>query len=330
MTYYSKIIGTGKGLPSKAMTNAEFESFVETSDEWIRTRTGICSRHIANPEKGESTLSLARMASLSALEKAGIPAQDIDLIIVGSVTPESVMPTTANSLQRDLGAVKAFSFDLQAACSGFLYGLSIADQYIRSGMIKTALVVGAETLSTILDWQDRSTCVLFGDGAGAAILTRSEDKSHAILSTRVYSDGTRGDLLKIPHGYAACPPWRADYRPSEHKIKMQGSEIFKLAVRNMIEASMKVLEDNQLTVKDVDFFIFHQANIRIIEMCTKTLEVPPNKTWLNVDKYGNTSAATLPICLDEAWRANAVKPGDKVLMATFGGGITWGATLIQL
>ncbi|MFM8313906.1 MAG: beta-ketoacyl-ACP synthase III, partial [Deltaproteobacteria bacterium] len=298
--------------------------------EWIRTRTGICQRYIADPEKGESTLSLARMAALNALEKANIPAQDIELIIVGSVTPESVMPTTANSLQRDLGAVRAFSFDLQAACSGFLYGLSIADQYIRSGTIKTALVVGAETLSSVMDWQDRSTCVLFGDAAGAAILTRTEKKDHAILSTRVYSDGTRGDLLKIPHGYAACPPWRADYRPAEHKIKMQGSEIFKLAVRNMIDASMKVLEDNQLKVSDVDYFIFHQANIRIIEMCLKTLGVPPEKTWLNVDRYGNTSAATLPICLDEAWRANAVKPGDKVLMATFGGGITWGATLFQL
>jgi 3-oxoacyl-[acyl-carrier-protein] synthase-3 len=330
MKYYSKIIGTGKGLPARAMPNKEFESFVETSDEWIRTRTGIAQRHIANPEKGESTLSLARLAALNAIDKAGISAQEIELIIVGTVTPESVMPTTANSLQRDLGAVNAFSFDLQAACSGFLYGLSIADQYIRNGTIKTALVVGAETLSTLIDWQDRSTCVLFGDAAGAAILTRTEDRSHAILSTRTYSDGTRGDLLKIPHGYAACPPWRADYRPSEHKIKMQGSEIFKLAVRNMCDASMKVLEDNQMKVEHVDFFIFHQANIRIIEMCAKTLNVPSNKTWLNVDKYGNTSAATLPICLDEAWRAGAVKPGDKILMTTFGGGITWGATLFQL
>ncbi|MBM4304782.1 MAG: ketoacyl-ACP synthase III [Deltaproteobacteria bacterium] len=330
MSYFSKIIGTGKGLPAKAMTNKDFEAFVETSDEWIRTRTGISQRHIIDSEKGESTLSLSRLASLNALEKAGIPAQDIELIIVGTITPESVMPTTANSLQRDLGAVNAFSFDLQAACSGFLYGLSIADQYIRSGTIKTALVVGAETLSTLIDWQDRSTCVLFGDAAGAAILTRTKDKSHAILSTRTYSDGTRGDLLKIPHGYGACPPWRADYRPSEHKIKMQGSEIFKLAVRNMCDASLKVLEDNQMKVEDVDFFIFHQANIRIIEMCAKTLNVPLNKSWLNVDKYGNTSAATLPICLDEAWRAGAIKSGDKVLMTTFGGGITWGATLFQV
>lgn len=330
MSYYSRIIGTGKGLPETVMTNKDFESFIDTSDEWIRTRTGISERRIANYEKGETTLSLSRLAALQAIEKAGISTQDLGLIIVGSVTPESVMPTTANSLQRDLGAVNAFSFDLQAACSGFLYGLSIADQYIRSGTIKTALVVGAETLSTLVNWQDRSTCILFGDGAGAAVLTRSEDKAHAILSTRLYSDGTRGDLLKVSHGYAACPPWRPDYRPSEHKIQMQGSDIFKLAVRNMVEASNKVLEDTQLTIKDVDFFIFHQANIRIIEMCAKTLNVPPEKTWINVDKYGNTSAATLPICLDEAWRANAIKPGDKVLMATFGGGITWGATLIQL
>ncbi|NBX81989.1 ketoacyl-ACP synthase III [bacterium] len=330
MSFFSQLIGTGSAFPEKVMTNADFESFVETSDEWIRTRTGIHTRHIADIRKGESTSSLAIAAAKKALEMAKLSGKDLDLIVVGTVTPDSVMPTTGNLLQAALGAERAFSFDLQAACSGFLYGLSIADQFIRTGAVQTALVIGAETLSTLINWQDRGTCVLFGDGAGAAILTRTSDPEHSILGTRLYSDGTKGDILKIPHGGAKVPHYLPEYRHKDHSIHMQGSEVFKLAVRNMIDASMAVLADHHLTPEDVDFFLFHQANVRILEMCMKTLKVPREKTWINLDRYGNTSAATLPVCLDEAWRQGAIKTGDRVLMATFGGGVTWASGLIRL
>jgi 3-oxoacyl-[acyl-carrier-protein] synthase-3 len=330
MTYHSRITGTGAGFPERIMDNREFEKFIDTTDEWIRTRTGIQTRRIADPSKGETTVSLCEIAARNALRMSGLQASELDMIVIGTVTPDNIMPNCANQIQARLGANHAFSFDLQAACSGFLYGLSLADNYIRSGTIKNALVLGAETLSTIMDWNDRSTCVLFGDGAGAVVLQRTEDTQHAVLSTRLYSDGRCGELLAIPHGYSKVPPYSAEYRHDMHKIKMQGSEIFKCAVRNMIDASNAVLNDKGMTAKDVDFFIFHQANIRIIDMCMKTLGVPREKTWLNVEKYGNTSAATLPVCLDEAWKAGAVKPGDLVLMATFGGGLTWAASLIRL
>lgn len=330
MNYYSQIVGTGSGFPKKEMKNVEFESFLETSDEWIRTRTGIDARRIANTRDGETTLSLSTEAAQKALAMAGMQGPELEAIIVGTVTPQSLMPTTANSLQAILGARSAFSFDLQAACSGFLYGLSIADQFIRSGTAKTALVIGAETLSTILNWQDRGTAVLFGDGAGAAILKRTEDPKHAILGTRLYSDGQKGDLLKLGHGGSAMPVYMPEYKMSCRTIQMQGSEIFKLAVRNMVEASQSLLAEHGLTTTDVNYFLFHQANMRILEMCMKSLNVPREKTWINLNKYGNTSAATLPVCLDEAWRAGAVKSGDLVLATTFGGGITWASSLFRL
>ncbi|NBX93744.1 MAG: ketoacyl-ACP synthase III [Proteobacteria bacterium] len=330
MNYFSKIIGTGSAFPERIMTNHDFENFVETSDEWIRTRTGIQTRRIADHSKGEFTSTLALKAARNAIEMANIPADQIELIIIGTVTPDSLMPTTANLIQAALGATKAFSFDLQSACSGFLYGLSIADQYIRTGMVKTALVIGAETLSTLINWQDRGTCVLFGDGAGAALLTRTTETNHSILGTKLYSDGSKGDILKIPHGGSKYPHYLPEYQHKLHSIHMQGSEVFKLAVRNMIDASLAVLSDHGLTPEDVDYFFFHQANMRILDMCMKTLKVPKEKTWINLDKYGNTSAATLPVCLDEAWRAKVIKPGDLILMATFGGGVTWASGLIRL
>jgi len=218
---------------------------------------------------------------------------------------------------------------LQAACSGFLYGLSVADHFIRVGTIRTALVIGVETLSTVTNWRDRSTCVLFGDGAGAAVVQRTESE-HRILSTNLYSDGRYGDYLCIPHGYASVPPYSPEYRMEDHKIKMKGNETFKLAVRNMVSATQAILSENRLSIDEVDFFIFHQANIRIIDLCAKSLGVDRSRTWINVDKYGNTSAATLPVCLDEAWKAKSVKPGDLILMATFGGGLTWASSLIRL
>lgn len=330
MNYFSQIVGTGSAFPKKEMTNKEFESFLDTSDEWIRTRTGIQSRRIANTREGENTLSISIEAANKALKMAGMSGEDIDAILVGTVTPQSLMPTTANSVQAAIGARKAFSFDLQAACAGFVYGLSIADQFIRTGTIKSALVIGAETLSTLINWQDRSTAVLFGDAAGAAIIRQTSDPAHRILGTRLYSDGTKGDLLKLPHGGSGMPVYMPEFSMNCRTIQMQGSEVFKLAVRNMVDASTSLLAEHGLTASDVNFFLFHQANVRILEMCMKSLNVPREKTWINLEKYGNTSAATLPICLDEAWKAGAVKPGDLVLCATFGGGITWASSLFRL
>lgn len=328
--YYSRIIGTGSGFPERFMTNAEFESIVDTSDEWIRSRTGIETRAIADPAKGETTSVFAETAARKAIEMAGIDPQEIEAIVVGTVTPDSILPTVANQLQEKLGATRAFSFDLAAACSGFLYSLSVADGFIRLGTVRTALVLGAETLSTFVDWKERKTCVLFGDGAGAALLQRAENDEHAVLATHLHSDGRYGDILKVPHGFSRVPPYFAEYRNDMRTIKMQGAEVFKIAVRSMIESSNELLRSQGVKSEEVDFFIFHQANIRIIEMCMKTLGVPPEKTWINVQKYGNTSAATLPVALDEAWRAGAVKSGDLILMATFGGGATWASSLIRL
>ena len=329
MNYGSRIIGTGSHFPQTVMQNKEFESFLETSDEWIRTRTGISERRIADRTLGENTLSLSLGAAKKALEMAGLQGSDIDLIIVGTVTPDSIMPTTANRIQAELGA-QGFSFDLQAACAGFVYSLSVADHFIKAGTVRNALVIGAETLSTLVEWRDRSTAVLFGDGAGAAVLQRTESQDHRIFGSHLHSDGSCGELLTIPHGFSRVPPWSPEYRLDQHKIQMKGSEVFKMAVRNMVETATELLAANKVTAKEVDFFIFHQANLRIIDMCSRALGVEPSRMWNNLDRYGNTSAATLPSCLDEAWRAGAVKPGDLVLMATFGGGVTWASTLFRL
>ncbi|MBI4402946.1 MAG: ketoacyl-ACP synthase III [Deltaproteobacteria bacterium] len=330
MSFGTKIIGTGSGLPSRVMHNAELETFLDTSDEWIRTRTGIETRRIANPEKGETSFTMARQAAEQALEMAGRKGSDLDAIIVGTITPDTVMPNTANQLQAVLGASRAFSFDLQAACSGFAYGMSIIDQYMRLGTIRTALVIGVETLSTLVDWRDRSTAVLFGDAAGAVVFERTEDPDHRVIDTRIFSDGRLGELLCIPHGFGKVPPYRPEYQLHMHKIKMRGNEVFKVAVRNMVDASKKIMQAHKISKDDIDLFIFHQANLRIIDSCAESLNIDKRKLWLNVQKYGNTSAATLPVSLDEAWRSGTVKQGDLILMATFGGGLTWASALIRL
>ncbi len=330
MSYRTKIIGLGSGFPQKAMTNADLEKFIDTSDEWIRTRTGIEQRYIADRSKGETTLSLCHIAAEKALKKAGIKGEDLDAIIIGTVTPESVMPTTANYLQALVGATKAFSLDLQAACSGFLYSLSVADHFIRVGTVKHALVIGAETLSTVVNWNDRKTCVLFGDGAGAAVVTRTENQNEGIRRIDLHSDGRYASILNIKHGYANTPPYAAEYRNDHHKIYMEGGEVFKLACRSMVESSKATLDAEGIKLEDVDFFIFHQANIRIIDMCLSMLGLGREKTMINVQKYGNTSAATLPVCLEEALETGRVKPGQLVLMATFGGGLTWASGLIRV
>jgi 3-oxoacyl-[acyl-carrier-protein] synthase-3 len=328
MSVFSKILSSGSAFPKTVMHNKDFESFLDTSDDWIRTRTGIVERRIADPKLGESTLSLALEASRLALKKADISSDKLGLIIVGTVTPENLMPTTANQLQAALKASNAFSFDLQAACSSSLYGLSIADQYIRNKTLEYALVIGVETLSTILNWRDRGTAVIFGDGAGAFLLGPSP--TPGIIDMIVRSDGRFGEQLCLPHGCAKTPPHSPEYRMDMTKIKMNGSEIFKLAVRAMVDTSLELLERNNLKAADVDYFLFHQANTRIIDMCSKALNVPANKTWINIHKYGNTSAATLPVCLDEALAAGAIKKGDLVLMTTFGGGTTWGSALVRM
>ncbi len=330
MTYYSQLVGTGSSFPERIVTNFDLEKFVDTSDEWIRTRTGIESRRFVDPSRGESTVSLSEAASRRALQMAGMQASEIGAIIVGTVTPDTVMPNTANQIQALLGAGQAPSFDLQAACSGFLYGLTLADSLIRTGQVASALVIGAETLSSLINWKDRGTCVLFGDGAGAVVLKRTEDRTHSVIATKIYSDGRYGHILNIPHGFSKVPPHSAEYRSDMHKIKMIGSEIFKMAVRNMVEASEVILKENGFSVSDVDHFVFHQANLRIIDMCMKTLGVPAEKVSNNLNKYGNTSAATLPVCLDEAIRAGTVKKGNLVLLTTFGGGITWGSALLRI
>jgi 3-oxoacyl-[acyl-carrier-protein] synthase III len=328
MSYYSQILGTGSYVPEQVLSNADLEKFIDTNDEWIRTRTGIHNRRIVS--KDETTVTMSTKAAQRALEQAGLKGSDLDMIVVGTITPDTVMPTCGNQLQAILGATNAFSFDMQAACSGFAYGLSIADQFIRSGKVKHALVIGAETLSKVVDWSDRSTCILFGDAAGAAIVSRSEDPNHRILSTHLQSAGIYGDLLQIPHGYGKVPHFSPEFNYHLSKIQMKGAEVFKLAVRHMVETAERMLAENGMTASDVDFFIFHQANMRIIDYCAKTMKVEPHKMWNNLDKYGNVSAATLPLCLDEAVRAKAVKPGDVILMVTFGGGLTWGGTLLKL
>ncbi len=327
---FSQLLSTGIGFPPKIMKNSDFESFIETTDEWIQTRTGIKERRVADPKKGETTLSLCHLAAKQAIERAQISAADIGLIIIGTVTPNTLMPSTANQLQALLGAHNAFSFDLSAACSGFIYAWGIADQFIRQGQVKHALILGAETLSTIVNWRDRATCVLFGDGAGAAILSATSDANHRIYSSKLYADGRGGPLLCIPHGFSEVPPYTANYRSDMHKVKMTGSEIFKLAVRSMNDSAHAVLKENNFKLEEVDYFIFHQANMRIIDMCIKNLGIDPKKTWCNVDKYGNTSSATLPVALHEAIEAGQIKKGNLVLMTTFGGGLTWGSTLFRV
>ncbi len=331
MKYKARIVGSGSAFPERVMTNKEFEAFVDTNDEWIRTRTGIQTRRICDPKKGENTLSMAHAAAKRALDMAGVDPKEIDLILVGTITPNTVMPCTANQLQALLGCDKAFGFDLQAACSGWVFGLSIAEQYLNCGKVKTALVIGVETLSTVVDWHDRATCVLFGDGAGATVLKRvGADAEGGIVGINLGTDGTAQDLLCIPHGYCKVPPYSAEYSVNQHKIKMQGSEVFKLATRTMVKSATELLAEHNTVKDDVDFFFFHQANIRIIDHCARALKVDRDKMWLNVDRFGNTSAATLPVSLDEAWRSGAVKPGDLMLFATFGGGLTWGSALIRL
>jgi 3-oxoacyl-[acyl-carrier-protein] synthase-3 len=299
---------------------------VETSDEWITERTGIKERRIC--EKGQSTSDLAFEASTRAIKAAGIGAEDLDLIIVGTLTPDTLMPSMGCILQARLHARKAAAFDIYAACSGFLYGLAVADAFIRSGMHQTVLVVGAEALSRFTDWEDRTTCVLFGDGAGAAVVQRHAGK-RGILSTHLHSDGAFGDLLHIPGGGAAHPASHDTVTRRQHYIKMKGNETFKVAVRALEDVVQEALDYNKVKAEDIDLLVPHQANLRIIQAMAKRLDMPMDKVVLTIHKYGNTSAASIPVALDEAVREGRIKENDLILLEAFGGGLTWASALLR-
>ncbi len=319
------IIGTGRYVPERILTNQELESMVETNDEWIVTRTGIRERRIASPQEAAS--DLAFKASEKALQSAGIKAEDLDLIIVATVTPDMPFPSTACILQDKLGARKAAAFDLSAACSGFIYGLANACNFIATGIYKHILVVGAECLSRITDYTDRNTCILFGDGAGAVVLGQVPE-GRGFRSFVLGADGSGGELLKIRGGGSRVPATPESVEQKLHYITMEGREVFKFAVRIMGNAAEEALQKAGLTKSDVDLLIPHQANIRIIQSALERLELPEDKCMINLDRYGNVSAASIPIALAEAVEEGRVNEGDCLLFVGFGGGLTWGASVL--
>ena len=322
----SKIISTGSYLPERILTNFDLEKIVDTSDEWITERTGIKERRIASENQAAS--DLAYEASRLALEKASLKAEDIDLLIAATVTGDMPFPSTACILQHRLGAKNAAAFDINAACSGFLYGLYVADSFVRSGMHKRVLIIGAEVLSKITDWEDRTTCVLFGDGAGAAIVEPTEEE-RGIISMHINSNGSMWDLLHIPGGGSRYPVSKDSLDKRLHYIKMKGNEIFKVAVRTLEDLVLRILKDNKLDPSQLSLLIPHQANLRIIQATADRLGLPMDKVLINLDKYGNTSAASIPIALDEAVMTGRIKNGDYILLEAFGGGLTWASALIK-
>ena len=322
----TKIVSTGSYLPEKVLTNYDLEKMVETSDQWITERTGIKERRIAN--ENQTASDLAYEASKVALGRADLNAEDIDLIITATVTGDMPFPSTACILQDKLGAKKAAAFDINAACSGFLYSLYVADSFIRSGMHKKILVVGTEVLSKITDWEDRTTCILFGDGAGAVIVEpTTEDRG--IISMSINSDGSLWDLLHMPAGGSKIPASRESVDNKLHFIKMRGNETFKLAVRALEDLVIRILEENKLDPSQISLLIPHQANLRIIQATADRLGIPMEKVLINIDKYGNTSAASIPIALDEAVTSERVNEADYILLEAFGGGLTWASALIK-
>ncbi|MDN5331134.1 MAG: 3-oxoacyl-[acyl-carrier-protein] synthase [Tepidanaerobacteraceae bacterium] len=319
------IIGLGSYTPEKVLTNRDLEKMVETSDEWIRERTGISFRRIA--DESMATSDLAAKAALEAIEMAGRGPDELDLIIGATVTPDMMFPSTACIVQHKIKASRAAAFDLSAGCSGFIYALTVAAQFVASGMYRNVLVFGAEILSKIVDWQDRNTCVLFGDGAGAAVVSVVE--SGGILESVLGADGGGKDLLFIPAGGSKEPASIETVKERKHFIKMNGNEVFKFAVKIMEESTRKVLEKANLTPQEIDLIVPHQANIRIIEAATKRLNISKEKVMVNIDRYGNMSAASIPVALYEAFKARKIKKGDKVVLVGFGAGLTWGANLIE-
>ncbi len=323
----SIVLGTGAYAPTRVLTNADLEKMVATNSEWIVSRTGIRARHVA--AEGEATSDLAAAAARQALDLAGVDAAEIDMIVVGTVTADTPTPSCAAFVQAKLGAVNAFAFDIGAACAGSLYGLVMADQFIRSGMVKKALVIGAETLSRVVDWTNRETCVLFGDAAGAILLAATEEEGHGVLASTLRTDGTLTGILNIPGGGSRLPITPELAAGNDHKIKMRGREVYKVATRLLPEVVAETLAKAGLTAADVTHVIAHQANIRIIESALGNLGVPVEKCWINIDRYGNTSSASMPITLDEANRAGRLKKGDIIAMMAIGAGMTWGGAVVR-
>ena len=320
------IIGTGSYLPKKILSNADLSRMVHTSDDWIITRTGIKERRIA--AKDENTSDMAAEAALKAIEQAKISPKDINLILVATATPDMLFPATACFVQKKIGAINAACLDISAACAGFLFGLEIAQQFITSHTYDTVLVIGAEKLTSITNWTDRNTCVLFGDGAGAAIL-RHRGSAHGVISTHIGSDGRYTDILFMPGGGSRCPITRDNVDLNLATIHMTGKEVYKQAVTAMLNAAKKALEQAGLSIEDIACVIPHQANVRIIEAIADRLRIPLDRFYVNLDRYGNTSAAAVAIALDEANRSGRIKPGDYILMVVFGGGLTWASTIIE-
>lgn len=325
MTIRSLIVGSGAYLPEKVVSNDDLAKRVDTTDAWIRERTGICQRHVA--ADGELTSDLAYAAARRALEHAGVDGSDLDLLVLGTTTPDNTFPATATKVQAMLGMTGGFAFDVQAVCSGFIYGLSVADNFIRSGQAKKALVIGAETFSRILDWEDRSTCVLFGDGAGAVVLQADTDDTtppkerRGILSTHLHSDGRYGDLLYVDGGPSSTQ--------TVGHVRMLGREVFRHAVVNLAAVVDEALETNGFQREDLDWLVPHQANKRILDGTAKKLKMAPDRVVVTVDRHANTSAASIPLALAEAVHDGRIQRGDLVLMEAMGGGLTWGSALVR-
>lgn len=334
----SRILGTGHHAPLRVMSNADVEQIVDTTDDWITTRTGIKQRHVA--AEGEASSDLAVKAARHALDAAGLTVADLDMIIVGTVTPDHPMPGCAVHVQRKLGADNIPAFDIAAACAGFIYGLTIGDQFIATGAVRCVLVIGVELLTRVLDWTDRATCVLFGDGAGAVVLgpasarikpnAGSPAEPPGILSSMIFTDGSLAGALDIPGGGSAHPPSADMLRDQGNKVKMVGQDVFRTAVRNLTSSSAQTLKAAGLTSKELDWVVAHQANIRIINQVRNRLGFPLERFVINIDRFGNTSSASIPIALDEAVRDGRIRPGQTVLMCALGAGISWGAALVRM
>lgn len=321
----ARIVALGSYAPKKILTNADIEKIVDTTDQWIIDRTGIRERHVAADSEAASDLALK--ASKQALKNAGLRPRDVDVIILASVSTDSPFPSTACVLQSKLGAKNAFAFDINAACSGFVYGLQLADMYIQTGMAKTILLVGAEVLTKFVDWEDRSTCVLFGDGAGAAVITASN--SGGVIDILMRSDGTVGDLIHIPGGGSAMPPSEQTILKKQHYMKMKGNELFKFAVTNLEKTANDLLKRNNLKTSDITMLVPHQANLRIIQATAKRLNLPMERVFVNLERYGNTSAASIPLALDEAVSTLRIRKDDIIMLEAIGAGVTWAAALMK-
>jgi 3-oxoacyl-[acyl-carrier-protein] synthase-3 len=324
----ARILGSGHYLPAKVVTNHDLEKVMETSDEWISTRTGIRQRHVAAPDEAAS--DMATQAAKRALEMAGLSAQDLDLIIVGTISGDMPMPSTAMFVQRNLGTrPECPAFDLSAACAGFIYGLSVADAFVRSGTAKHVLVIGVELLSRLVDWSDRSTAVLFGDGAGAVVVGPASGDGRGLLSTHLYADGSKIEALWIPGGGSRNPPSESMLRAKQHLVHMVGKDVFRFAVKRLSSAAQTALAENHMSGGDVDWVIPHQANVRILEAVQARIGIPMERFFINIDQTANTSSASVPIALDQAVRAGKVRAGQSLLFCALGGGIAWGSAMVR-